>query len=46
LLDESKKAKVHVQHIAWGDVRKTVKDLLEQPAEVQREMVKYIKFTD
>jgi tripartite-type tricarboxylate transporter receptor subunit TctC len=46
LLDESKKAKVHVQHIAWEEVQKTVKDLLEQPAEVQREMVKYIKFTD
>jgi tripartite-type tricarboxylate transporter receptor subunit TctC len=46
LLDEAKKAKVDVSYISPEDVRKTVGGLLAQPAEVQREMVKYIKFSD
>ena len=41
---ESKKAKIEVGYIAPEAVLKSFNGLLEQPAEVQKEMVKYIKF--
>jgi tripartite-type tricarboxylate transporter receptor subunit TctC len=41
---ESKKAKIEVGYIAPEEVLKSFNGLLEQPAEVQKEMVKYIKF--
>jgi tripartite-type tricarboxylate transporter receptor subunit TctC len=44
LLEEAKKAKIDFDYIAPGDVLKNITGLLEQPPDVQREMVKYIKF--
>lgn len=41
---ESKKAKIVVGYIAPEEVLKMFNSLLDQPAEVQKEMVKYIKF--
>jgi tripartite-type tricarboxylate transporter receptor subunit TctC len=41
---ESKKARIEVGYIPPEDVLKMFSALLEQPAEVQKEMVKYIKF--
>jgi hypothetical protein len=43
-LAESKKAKIEVGYIPPDEVLKMFNGLLEQPAEVQKEMVKYIKF--
>jgi tripartite-type tricarboxylate transporter receptor subunit TctC len=43
-LEEAKKAKIEVGFIAHEEVLKMFHGLLEQPAEVQKEMVKYIKF--
>jgi tripartite-type tricarboxylate transporter receptor subunit TctC len=42
---ESKKAKIEVGYISPEEVLKMFNGLLEQPAEVQKEMVKYIKFS-
>ncbi|MBI1893694.1 MAG: hypothetical protein HYS14_06250 [Candidatus Rokubacteria bacterium] len=44
LLDEAKKAKIGFGYISPDEVLKTFSNLLEQPPDVQREMVKYIKF--
>jgi tripartite-type tricarboxylate transporter receptor subunit TctC len=44
LLDEAKKAKVEVGYITPEEVLKMFSALLEQPPEVQKEMMKYIKF--
>jgi hypothetical protein len=44
LLEEAKKAKIDIGYIAPKDVLKMFHALLEQPPEVQKEMVKYIKF--
>jgi tripartite-type tricarboxylate transporter receptor subunit TctC len=41
---ESKKARIEVGFISPDQVLKMFNGLLEQPAEVQKEMVKYIKF--
>jgi tripartite-type tricarboxylate transporter receptor subunit TctC len=41
---ESKKARIEVGYIAADEVLKMFNALLEQPADVQKEMVKYIKF--
>ncbi len=41
---ESKKARIEVGFIGPDEVLKMFNGLLEQPAEVQKEMVKYIKF--
>jgi tripartite-type tricarboxylate transporter receptor subunit TctC len=41
---ESKKAKIAVGYIGPDEVLKDFNALLEQPAEVQKEMMKYIKF--
>jgi tripartite-type tricarboxylate transporter receptor subunit TctC len=41
---EAKKAKIDVSYIGPDDVLKMFQGLLEQPADVQKEMVKYIKF--
>lgn len=41
---EAKKAKIEVGYISAEEVLKMFHSLLEQPAEVQKEMVKYIKF--
>jgi tripartite-type tricarboxylate transporter receptor subunit TctC len=41
---ESKKARIEVGYISPEDVLKMFNSFLEQPAEVQKEMVKYIKF--
>jgi tripartite-type tricarboxylate transporter receptor subunit TctC len=41
---EMKKARIEVGYIAPEDVLKMFNGLLEQPPEVQKEMVKYIKF--
>jgi tripartite-type tricarboxylate transporter receptor subunit TctC len=41
---ESKKAKIAVGYIPPDEVLKLFNGLLDQPAEVQKEMVKYIKF--
>lgn len=43
-LEEMKKAKIGVGYIAPEEVQKMFQSLLEQPPEVQKEMVKYIKF--
>ena len=43
-LEEMKKAKIEVGYIGPEDVLKMFQGLLEQPPEVQKEMVKYIKF--
>jgi tripartite-type tricarboxylate transporter receptor subunit TctC len=43
-LDEARKAKIEVGFIPHEEVLKMFQGLLEQPAEVQKEMVKYIKF--
>jgi tripartite-type tricarboxylate transporter receptor subunit TctC len=42
--EEMKKARIEVGYIAPEEVLKMFNGLLEQPAEVQKEMVKYIKF--
>jgi tripartite-type tricarboxylate transporter receptor subunit TctC len=42
--EEMKKARIEVGYIAPEEVLKMFNALLEQPPEVQREMVKYIKF--
>jgi tripartite-type tricarboxylate transporter receptor subunit TctC len=42
---ESKKAKIEVGYIGPEEVLKMFNGLLEQPADVQKEMVKYIKFS-
>ncbi len=44
LLDEMKKAKISVGYIAPEEVLKMFTELVQQPPEVQKEMVKYIKF--
>jgi tripartite-type tricarboxylate transporter receptor subunit TctC len=44
LLDEAKKAKISVGYIPPEEVLKMLTELVEQPPEVQKEMVKYIKF--
>ncbi len=44
LLGEAKKARIEVGFIAPEEVLKMFSGLLEQPPEVQKEMVKYIKF--
>jgi hypothetical protein len=41
---ESKKARIEVGYIPPEEVLKLFNGLLDQPAEVQKEMVKYIKF--
>jgi tripartite-type tricarboxylate transporter receptor subunit TctC len=41
---ESKKAKIEVGYIAPEEVLRMFNGLLDQPADVQKEMVKYIKF--
>jgi tripartite-type tricarboxylate transporter receptor subunit TctC len=43
---EARKAKITVSYIGPDAVLKLFNGLLEQPAEVQKEMVKYIKFGD
>ena len=43
---EARKAKITVGYIGPDAVLKLFNGLLEQPAEVQKEMVKYIKFGD
>jgi tripartite-type tricarboxylate transporter receptor subunit TctC len=43
-LGEAKKAKIEVGYIAPEEVLKMFQGLLEQPPEVQKEMMKYIKF--
>ena len=43
-LGEMNKAKIQVGYIAPDEVQKMFQGLLEQPAEVQKEMMKYIKF--
>ena len=43
-LAESKKAKIQVGYIPPEEVLKMFQGLLDQPPEVQKEMVKYIKF--
>jgi tripartite-type tricarboxylate transporter receptor subunit TctC len=43
---EARKAKITVGYIGPDTVLKLFNGLLEQPAEVQKEMVKYIKFGD
>ncbi len=43
-LAETKKARIEVGYIPPEEVLKMFNSLLEQPAEVQKEMVKYIKF--
>jgi tripartite-type tricarboxylate transporter receptor subunit TctC len=43
-LAEMKKARIQVGYIAPEEVQKMFQGLLDQPAEVQKEMVKYIKF--
>ena len=42
--EEMRKARIEVGYIAPEEVLKMFHGLLEQPAEVQKEMVKYIKF--
>jgi hypothetical protein len=42
---ESKKAKIEVGYISPEEVLKMFNGLLDQPADVQKEMVKYIKFS-
>lgn len=44
LLDEAKKAKIAIGYIPPEEVLKMLTELVEQPPEVQKEMVKYIKF--
>ena len=44
LLDEAKKAKIDFGYISPEEILKIFSGLLEQPPDVQREMVKYIKF--
>src|SRR5687768_7724246 len=44
LLDEARKAKIALSYIAPEEVLKMFSELVEQPPEVQKEMVKYIKF--
>ncbi len=44
LQDEAKKAKIDFDYLSPQQVMKDVTGLLEQPPDVQREMVKYIKF--
>ena len=44
LLDEAKKAKIDFGYIPPEEILKTFSGLLEQPADLQREMAKYIKF--
>jgi len=44
LLADANKAKMPVGYIAFEEVRKMFAALLDQPPEVQKEMVKYIKF--
>ena len=41
---EAKKARIEVGYISAEEVAKMFQSLLEQPPEVQKEMVKYIKF--
>jgi tripartite-type tricarboxylate transporter receptor subunit TctC len=41
---DATKAKIPVSYIAWEEVQKMFAALLDQPPEVQKEMVKYIKF--
>jgi tripartite-type tricarboxylate transporter receptor subunit TctC len=41
---EAKKAKIEVGYIPPEEVLKLFNSLLDQPADVQKEMVKYIKF--
>jgi tripartite-type tricarboxylate transporter receptor subunit TctC len=43
-LEEMKKARIEVGYIAPEEVLKMFNTLLDQPAEVQKEMVNYIKF--
>ena len=45
LLAEAQKAKIEIGHIAPEQVLKMFQGLLEQTPEVQKEMVKYIKFS-
>jgi hypothetical protein len=44
LLEEAKKAKLDANYISPESVVKNITGLLEQPPDVQKEMVKYIKF--
>ena len=44
LLEEAKKAKIDFGYISPEEILKSFSNLLEQPPDVQREMVKYIKF--
>jgi len=44
LLEEAKKAKIDFGYISPEEILRTFSNLLEQPPDVQREMVKYIKF--
>ena len=43
-LEEMKKARIEVGYIPPEEVLKMFNGLLDQPPEVQKEMVKYIKF--
>jgi len=43
-LEEMKKARIEVGYISPEEVLKMFNGLLDQPPEVQKEMVKYIKF--
>ena len=43
-IEEMKKARIEVGYISPEEVLKMFNGLLDQPAEVQKEMVKYIKF--
>jgi tripartite-type tricarboxylate transporter receptor subunit TctC len=43
-LEEAKKARIEVGYIAPEEVLKMFNGLIDQPPEVQKEMVKYIKF--
>jgi hypothetical protein len=44
LLEEAKKARVEVGYISPEEVLRMFSGLLDQPPEVQKEMMKYIKF--
>ena len=43
---DGKKAQIDFRHISGDEVAKGLASLLQQPPEVQQEMVKYIKFGD
>ena len=41
---DGRKAQIDFQHISADEVHKGINAILQQPPEVQQEMVKYIKF--